>query len=95
MANWFVQSGGITNGRGRMAALIARNRPARLHPCARRPPGGPSPCLHPDGALVALAFGQMRAETLQALAALGHELALPPGGCCSSSARRNSPRFPA
>ncbi len=75
MANWFVQSGGITNGRGRMAALIARGTvPPGCTLAPADPLATPSPCLHPDGALVALAFGQMRAETLQALAALGHEL---------------------
>ena len=75
MAGWFVTNGGITNGRGRMAALIARGlvppgctlAPAEPHPT-------PTPGLHRDGALVALAFGQMRAATLQALAALGHEI---------------------
>ncbi|MFN4191509.1 MAG: precorrin-3B synthase [Tabrizicola sp.] len=75
MADWFVSNGGISNGRGRMAALIARGiippdctlAPAELLPT-------PRPGLHPEGALVALAFGQMRAETLDALAALGHEI---------------------
>jgi precorrin-3B synthase len=34
----------------------------------------PKPGLHAEGAMVALAFGQMRGETLAAIAALGHEL---------------------
>jgi precorrin-3B synthase len=75
MAEWFVTSGGVCNGRGRMAALIARGvtppgctaMPARALP-------QPKPGLHAEGALVALAFGQMRAETLAAIAALGHEI---------------------
>lgn len=72
MAEWFVAHGGITNGRGRMAALVAKGLV---------PPGcivapavallSPAPSLRPDGALVALAFGQMRAETLSALSTLG------------------------
>jgi precorrin-3B synthase len=74
-AHWFVAAGGITNGRGRMAALIARGiippgfdtspAPSQLQP---------NPGITPDGTLVALAFGQMRAETLAALAQLGHEI---------------------
>lgn len=75
MAEWFVQGGGITNNRGRMAALIAKGiipPGCTLAPATPLPP--PPPGLHPDGALVALAFGQMRAETLRQLAALGHEI---------------------
>lgn len=75
MAEWFVGHGGIANGRGRMAALIARG--VVPHDCTSAPAEPlptPQPGLHPDGALVALAFGQMRAETLHALAALGHEI---------------------
>jgi precorrin-3B synthase len=75
MAEWFVAQGGITDGRGRMAALIARGvvpPGCTLLPAAPLP--SPGPGLLPDGALVALAFGQMQAETLLALAALGHEI---------------------
>lgn len=75
MANWFVANGGITNGRGRMAALIAKGRvPPGCAVAPAEPLPTTAPGLHPDGALVALAFGQMRAETLHALAALGLEL---------------------
>lgn len=75
MANWFVANGGITNGRGRMAALIAQGIvPPDCTIAPAEPLPTPAPGLHPDGALVALAFGQMRAETLHALAALNHEL---------------------
>ncbi len=72
LARWFLAEGGVTDGRGRMAALIARGA---------RPPGAsvpPAPALAPPGpgltkrgALVGFAFGQMQAETLAALAALG------------------------
>ncbi len=75
LAQWFVSNGGITEGRGRMAALIAKGLVppgCSLAPAERLPT--PRPGLHPDGALVALAFGQMRAETLHAVAALGHEI---------------------
>ncbi|WP_137109556.1 precorrin-3B synthase [Rhodobacter sp. SY28-1] len=75
MANWFVQSGGITNGRGRMAALIAKGTvPPGCTLAPAEPLPTPTPGLYPDGALVALAFGQIQAETLHALAALGHEI---------------------
>jgi precorrin-3B synthase len=75
MAEWFVASGGVSKGRGRMAALIARGGvpPGCTEPPAEALPQ-PKPGLHADGALVALAFGQMRAETLAAIAALGHEI---------------------
>lgn len=76
MAHWFVANGGITNGRGRMAALIAKGiAPPNCTLAPAEPLPTPHPGrLHPDGALVALAFGQMRGETLHALAALGHEI---------------------
>jgi precorrin-3B synthase len=75
MAEWFVGNGGIADGRGRMAALIARGLVppnCTIEPADALPT--PLPGLFPDGALVALAFGQMRAETLHALAALDREL---------------------
>ncbi|AZL59631.1 precorrin-3B synthase [Tabrizicola piscis] len=79
LADWFLASGGVTNGRGRMAALIARGIiPPGCDTAPATPLPQPEPGLHPDGALVALAFGQMQAETLSALAALGHEIRLTP-----------------
>jgi precorrin-3B synthase len=75
MAAWFTANGGVTNGRGRMAALIARGViPPGCTFASAEPLPNPAPGLNPDGALVALAFGQMRADTLNALAALGHEI---------------------
>jgi precorrin-3B synthase len=75
MADWFVAQGGISNGRGRMAALIAKGAiPPGCTTAPAAAPPKPTPGLCPDGTLVALAFGQMRAETLHALAALGHEI---------------------
>jgi len=75
MAGWFVANGGIIQGRGRMAALIARGIvPPGCALAPADPLPAPGPGLHPDGALVALAFGQMGAGTLVALAALGHEI---------------------
>lgn len=75
LAEWFVTNGGISNGRGRMSALIATgNLPPGCTLTPAEPLLQPQPGLHPDGVLLALAFGQMRAETLRALADLGHEL---------------------
>jgi precorrin-3B synthase len=75
LANWFVANGGITEGRGRMAALIAKGSvPPNCTIAPAEPLPTPLPGLHPDGALVALAFGQMHTETLDQLAALGHEI---------------------
>lgn len=75
MANWFVANGGISNGRGRMSAVIAKGIvPPNCTLAPAEPLPTPEPGLHPDGALVALAFGQMRAETLNALASLNLEL---------------------
>lgn len=75
MADWFIANGGISNGRGRMPALIARGIvPPGCTLAPAEPLPMPHPSLDPDGALVALAFGQMRAETLHALAALNHEI---------------------
>lgn len=74
LARWFVETGGVTGGRGRMAAHVARGTPLppifRAHPAAPAPAflASPGPC--PGGALVALAFGQMRAETLALLSDL-------------------------
>lgn len=75
LVEWFVGSGGITDGRGRMAPLIAKGlRPTgalagTLAPAPALPPPGPG--LVTQGLLVGFAFGQMRAETLAALGALG------------------------
>ena len=73
LARWFTETGGVTDGRGRMAAHVARgHRPAAplsAQPAPAQTPPGPG--LVPQGALVALEFGQMTAATLTALASLG------------------------
>jgi precorrin-3B synthase len=75
LANWFTANGGITNGRGRMAALIAKGlTPPGCTVAPAEPLPAPRPGLLPEGTLVALAFGQMRAETLHQLATLNHEI---------------------
>jgi precorrin-3B synthase len=58
-----------------MAALVARGSvPPGCTLAPAEPLPTPTAGLRPDGALVALAFGQIRAGTLAALAALGHEI---------------------
>lgn len=78
LAVWFVQNGGVENGRGensrgRMAALIAAGAALPAHfdtavPIA--PPFTARPMLADAGALVGIQFGQIQADTLAKLAAL-------------------------
>lgn len=72
LAQWFVDSGGITDGRGRMADFLQRTPlPADFSekrlPAALKASPGPTT----QGYFVAFEFGQMRAETLAALGDLG------------------------
>ncbi|MCU9849425.1 precorrin-3B synthase [Defluviimonas sp. WL0024] len=76
LAEWFLESGGAPEGRGRMAAHLARG--ARLPelfteipalPRASAPAPAPGPL--PLGFLVGFEFGQMAAETLSILAENG------------------------
>jgi precorrin-3B synthase len=81
LAEWFVASGGVRNGRGRMAAHLAGG--ARLPDALNgriKPVASVSlnPGITPNGALVGLAFGQMQSETLALLAGLGSGLRLTP-----------------
>ena len=95
MAEWFVASGGVTEGRGRMAALIGRGPvPPGCTLAPADPLPQPVPGLHPEGALVALAFGQMRAETLMALSAIGHEIRPTPWRMLFLVAARAVPKIP-
>jgi len=75
LAHWFVASGGMSEGRGRMAAHLARGAVPPAACCATRAaavdPFTPAPGPCPQGVLVGLAFGQIEARMLAALAALG------------------------
>lgn len=72
LARWFVAAGGVTGGRGRMAGLTACGlRPDGVDTAPAPPAPAHGPGLHPMGALVGFEFGQMHAETLAVLAALG------------------------
>lgn len=74
LAQWFLQSGGAPDGRGRMARHLAQTAP--LPACwqdtdAMRPVAQPAPGVYAQGALVGLAFGQCGAQTLAQLARYG------------------------
>lgn len=74
LARWFLETGGAPGGRGRMARHLASGieLPPGFSdfPAAKRAaPPRPGPCA--QGVLVALEFGEMRAETLAALAESG------------------------
>lgn len=75
LARWFVQSGGVSGGRGRMAAHLARGAvlPDIFIEMPVRPSGlfMPNPGPVEAGVLLGFEFGQMRAETLSALADYG------------------------
>lgn len=81
LARWFVQSGGTARGRGRMALHVQGG--ATLHPSYLGAPAqsaaiaSPKPGPLAEGFLVGLEFGQMRAETLAALALFGTLRATP------------------
>lgn len=71
LAAWFLATGGAADGRGRMAAHLARGAalPAGFDraPAPARSPPAPGRLEH--GWLVGFAFGQMQAETLAGLVA--------------------------
>jgi len=75
LADWFVQSGGISGERGRMAAHLARG--AALPDIFTEVPApsvatySPEPGPVAEGALVGFEFGQVPAELLDALSHLG------------------------
>jgi len=72
LARWFLGTGGVIGGRGRMAAHVARVGAPNGSDAAPRPEATPPVLgITPFGALVALEFGQMRAETLARLSDFG------------------------
>lgn len=81
MAQWFHDSGGVTQGRGRMLAHLGRvPLPDALHGALAptRSVLRPMPGIIMHGALVALEFGSIQATTLLALARTGAVLRLTP-----------------
>lgn len=73
LARWFLAMGGVAQGRGRMAALMARGvalpEGFTLETPAQAYDAAPGACA--QGQLIGFEFGQMQAETLAALARLG------------------------
>lgn len=82
LAEWFIASGGASNGRGRMATHLTAG--ARLPDALagkatiEAASAPPNPGIHPSGALVGLALGQLQSETLGFLAGLSAGLRLTP-----------------
>lgn len=75
LCRWFVDAGGVSGGRGRMASVIGRGvlpeARFRAVPMQDAPDFAARPGPAGAGVLVGFEFGQMRAETLAALARLG------------------------
>jgi len=97
LAAWFLSSGGAPNGRGRMAAHVARGAALPQKFCeisqmavgaARFKPGPTG-----QGQLVALEFGQITADTLAALAKLA-PIRLTPWRMLLLEGRDMSPNLP-
>jgi precorrin-3B synthase len=82
LAKWFVASGGVAGGRGRMAAHLGAGArlPTALAGSARPAPAmpRPRPGLVAGGALVGLAFGQLSAAALTLLASRSAGLRITP-----------------
>jgi precorrin-3B synthase len=73
LANWFIQAGGVHEGRGRMANLLSiRPIPAQFEQKSllEVPLTPPSLGLVDQGYMVGFEFGQLPAETLAALAGI-------------------------
>ncbi|RXG97056.1 precorrin-3B synthase [Bradyrhizobium zhanjiangense] len=96
IANWFITSGGVSGGRGRMAAHIASG--AALPGTLR---GETEPALvmaalrpghYPQGAMVGVAFGQMLHSTLHQFAGCGHALRMTPWRMVLSEGKRAMPK---
>ena len=69
LARWFLDQGGASEGRGRMHALLARSAAPASHTAdVEKGASRPAPGQTRSGALVALEFGQINAETFAALA---------------------------
>ena len=78
MAEWFAASGGITQGRGRMAVHPKGDMPFDTsQPLAPKAPAAKAG-MTPQGALVGFEFGILRAELLAELASLAPAMRITP-----------------
>ena len=80
LAEWFVASGGVTDGRGRMAAHVARKIRLPFEGDTRPAISAatPGPDIVATGALVGIAFGQLDSVALADVAMLTPGLRLTP-----------------
>jgi precorrin-3B synthase len=95
LAVWFIASGGATNGRGRMAAHIAAGATLPVALTGLAVPAAvmasPRPGLLAGGALVGLAFGQLKAAMLRALVKEADGLRLTPWRMIFAEGLRDMP----
>lgn len=81
LAGWFVASGGVVAGRGRMARHLAAGVRPDAELCGEARPVPATPLEvgpRAEGLLVGAAFGQLEAQALAALARLGREIRVTP-----------------
>jgi precorrin-3B synthase len=92
LARWFIASGGMRDGRGRMSAHQSPLPPGfdiAIPPCA---PFRPTPGPTPSGPMVALPFGQIGADLLDHMA--DHPLRLTPWRMILVESAAAMPRHP-
>jgi precorrin-3B synthase len=96
LVDWFIASGGATNGRGRMATHLAAGAtlPAALAGSAIPAPMilPPRPGVFAGGALVGFAFGLLKAATLGGLAKEADGLRLTPWRMIFAEGLRDMPK---
>ncbi|MGY3621651.1 precorrin-3B synthase [Bradyrhizobium sp. USDA 10063] len=82
LAEWFVNSGGAPDGRGRMAAYIRAGAKPPHALCGHVKPARriavPRPGFYPEGAMVGAAFGQLTRAALAYLAGCAQRLRMTP-----------------
>jgi precorrin-3B synthase len=97
LAKWFVASGGIEGGRGRMAAHLGAGArlPTTLAGSARPAPAmpRPRPGVCAAGALVGIAFGQLSAAALAFLAPRSTALRITPWRMILLEGLQEMPQF--
>ena len=78
MAEWFVKSGGVTQGRGRMAAHPKADMPFDTSQVSAAKAPSAVAGMTPHGALVGFEFGSLRAELWAELASLAPAMRITP-----------------
>lgn len=103
LSHWFIATGHIQDGRGRMATLFAGLSPEERHArlpaafqaarCSALDSAPPQIGAYDMGYLLGFAFGQMTAETLASLAAMG-DLRLTPWRMIMIEGLKAAPTLP-